>query len=231
MSSLKDDRGYNQVFIPSYATNKRLERRADLIAAQFTDENEKKILEIGSGLGTMANMIAHKTRSSILGIDLCQPFVDQANARYKKENLSFEVMDFNTPSDFNNQRFDYVIGNGILHHLYYNLDAALVNIRKLLKPGGKFIFWEPNIYNPFCYVIFTYPYFRKKASLEPAEMAFSKPFISEKLAAAGYQNIRVEYRDFLLPGISIMIGSIIEKIPVLRKTAQSIFITAENPRT
>jgi hypothetical protein len=113
------------------------------------------------------------------------------------------------------------------------LDVALVNLKKLLKPGGKIIFWEPNLSNPYVYLIFTYPSIRKKANLEPDEMAFSKKFIEQKLQIAGFKQINVSYRDFLLPGIpeilvkpSIVIGDIVEKIPVLRNVSQSLFIEA-----
>ena len=71
----------------------------------------------------------------------------------------------------------------------------------LLKDKGKIIFLEPNLFNPYIYLIFSYESLRKKAHLEPDEMAFSKPFIVEKLKKAGFSNIQVEYRDFLLPGI------------------------------
>ena len=137
--------------------------------------------------------------------------------------------------DFNGRQFDHIIGNGILHHLYFQLDEALTTIKKLLKPGGKIIFLEPNIYNPYCWVIFSFPFFRKKAHLEPAEMAFSKSFITKKLHSVGYENIKVGYRDFLLPGIprflvnpSIAVGALAERIPLLKMWSQSIFITAEN---
>ena len=235
MSSLKDDRGYNQIFIPSASTNIRLERRAEYIISQFTTNGTNDILEIGCGMGIMANMMATKTNGNVLGVDLCQPFIEYARKEFNRFNLSFGVMDFNKPDDFRDRKFDYVVGNGILHHLYHHLDEALVNIRKLLKSGGKMIFLEPNIYNPYCYLIFTYPYFRKKASLEPTEMAFSKKFIIKKLNTAGYKNIKVEYKDFLLPGIpkflikpSIIIGSVAEKVPLIKMVSQSIFISAEN---
>ena len=49
----------------------------------------------------------------------------------------------------------------------------------------------------------------------------------------GYRDIRVEYRDFLLPGIpdvlitpSIVVGAILERIPLVRMLSQSIFISA-----
>ena len=180
MNNFKDDRGYNQIFTPSTSTNIRLERRAEYIISQFEITGTKEILEIGCGMGIMANMMATKTNGNVLGIDLCQPFIESAKKEFNHPNLSFGVMDFNKPEDFLHRKFDYIVGNGILHHLYHHLDEALVNIKKLLKPGGKMIFLEPNIYNPYCYLIFTYPYFRKKASLEPTEMAFSKKFITNK---------------------------------------------------
>jgi len=64
-------------------------------------------------------------------------------------------------------------------------------------------------------------------------MAFSKSFVSEKLAKAGYKNIKVEYKDFLLPGVpdalitpSVVIGDVLEKIPLVKNVSQSIFISA-----
>ena len=235
MSSLKDDQGHNQIFKPSYATDKRLERRADYIISQFTSTQDIDVLEIGCGMGIMANMIAGKIKTNFLGVDLCEPFIAAARRNFTNPTLSFEVMDFNKAEDFMHKRFDYIIGNGILHHLYYNLDSALVNIRRLLKPGGKMIFLEPNIYNPYVSLIFKNSYFRKKAALEPTEMAFSKKFITQKLRTAGYKNIKVEYKDFLLPGIprifvkpSIVIGDFAERTPLLKKISQSIFISAEN---
>jgi len=64
-------------------------------------------------------------------------------------------------------------------------------------------------------------------------MAFSKGYITSLLSAAGYRDIRVEYKDFLLPGIpdaliapSIAVGALVERIPWVRMLSQSIFISA-----
>jgi 2-polyprenyl-3-methyl-5-hydroxy-6-metoxy-1,4-benzoquinol methylase len=234
--SLKDDRGYNQVFKPSYSTNIRLERRASYIIDHFKSDENIDVLEIGCGIGIMANMIASKISGSVLGVDLCVPFIETAKKTFVRSNLSFEVMDFNSPEHFGQRRFDYIVGNGILHHLYHNLDNALANIKHLLKPNGRIVFLEPNIYNPYCQLIFKNAYFRKKAALEPGEMAFSKRFINDKLSSLGYENIEIEFKDFLLPGIprlfvkpSVFFGAIAEKIPIVRMWSQSIYISAQKP--
>lgn len=234
MENIKDDRGYNQVWADSKATRVRAERRCEYMISKMDVLPQKSIMEIGCGIGKNAFMLAKKTGMNVLGTDLCEPFVAEAKKNYPLTNLRYAILDFNKAEEFEGEKFDYIIGNGILHHLYHHLDSAFTNMRALLKDKGKIIFLEPNLYNPYVYFIFSYPRLRKLAHLEPDEMAFSKNFVTNKLAKAGYNNIQVEYKDFLLPGIpdflitpSVAIGNILEKTPVVNKVAQSIFIVAE----
>ena len=233
MENIKDDRGYNQVWADTKSTRIRAERRCDYMISQMQLSPSKSVMEIGCGTGKNACLLAQKTGMQILGTDLCIPFIEEARKNFNLPNLRFDILDFNKADQFKGETFDYIIGNGILHHLYYHLDEAFRNMLTLLKPGGKLIFLEPNIYNPYVHLIFSYAPLRKMAHLEPDEMAFSKTFISEKLKATGYTGIQVEYKDFLLPGIpeflvqpSIMLGDVLEKIPVVRNISQSIFISA-----
>jgi len=244
MSSRTDDRGYNQMFSPSKAMDVRTERRCDYIISQisqsadsqhYTGGGSKSILEIGCGSGEMAALLASKTVAQVTGSDICKPFIEEAIAKHKASNLNFIVLDFNNPSTLAGEKFDYIVGNGILHHLYYHLDEALRHIKALLKPNGKIVFLEPNLYNPYCWLIFnTTASMRKWAKLEPDEMAIRRRQITKQLKNAGYVNVKAEYRDFLLPNIPAMlikpvcaIGSIVEKIPILNRLAQSVFISAD----
>ena len=168
----------------------------------------------------------------VIGSDLCVPFIEGAKEKYILPNLSFDTLDFNTAASLNN-KFDYIIGNGILHHLYYNLNTVLATLKNLLNENGKIIFMEPNINNPYVATIFKIDFFRKWANLEPDEMAFSKSYINEKLNSIGFKSIEITYKDFLLPGIpkflvepSIHIGNILEKTP-LKFISQSILISAQ----
>jgi len=65
-------------------------------------------------------------------------------------------------------------------------------------------------------------------------MAIRRRQITKQLKNAGYVNVKAEYRDFLLPNVPTMlikpvcaIGSLVEKIPILNRLAQSVFISAE----
>jgi SAM-dependent methyltransferase len=193
----------------------------------------KSVMEIGCGSGKNAFLLAQKTGMKVLGTDLCEPFIKEAREHFILPNLRFDLLDFNKAPEFKGEQFDYIIGNGILHHLYFHLDEAFLNMRSLLKKNGKIIFLEPNLYNPYVYLIFTVPFLRTKTNLEPDEMAFSKDFITKKLLKAGYKDVKVEYKDFLLPGIpevlitpSVKAGNLLEKIPFVKKVSQSIFISA-----
>lgn len=237
MSNIKDERGFNQIFEDSEAAKIRKIRRCDYMINQMVITSTTNVLEIGCGTGEALQYIADKTTANCMGIDLSKKFIDSAQQQYQKSNLSFQVADFNKPESFTGQmafnNFDYVVGNGIIHHLYYNLEQSLVNLHKLLKPNGKIVFIEPNIYNPYVALIFKIPALRKKAFLEPDEMAFSGSFINKKLKEAGFSKVKIEIRDFLLPNTPtflikpvIAIGAVLEKTP-LTYIAQSVFITAE----
>lgn len=231
MASIVDDRGYNQGFKLVESTVVRMRRRAQMFLDQMDLSRSGDVLEIGCGTGEISNWIAEGSAYSVLGTDICAPFIQSAASRYVRGNLRYEVVDFNDPAQVKGRTFDYVVGNGILHHLYPNLESCLVTIRSLLRPGGKMLFMEPNIYNPYCAVIFNFT--RSLAKLEPGEMAFSRRYISRLIKRAGFAEQAVSYRDFLVPGIpsplirpSIALSACLERIPVVNHLSQSLFIEA-----
>lgn len=237
ISNIKDDRGYNQVYKPSKALKIRTARRFEYIRNEITKNKEVEILEIGCGTGELSYMLARKTGATVFGTDICLPFLEKAKENYAIKNLRFDFLDFNDfeKNDYyKNKKFDYIVGNGILHHLYYELDKTLESLNHLLKNGGKIIFLEPNLLNPYCYSIFNFKLLRRLAKLEPAEMAFTKKFIFAKLEKHGFNDITVKYKDFLLPNTPsflikpvILMGSLFERIFLLRNLSQSIYIVAK----
>ena len=244
MSSIVDDRGYNQGYKASKSVEIRTERRCDYIISrlELKGSGSASILEIGCGTGKHSYLLAKKTGKHFLGTDICGPFIEEARARYSLPNLEYKQLDFNSRGDvmkvLNGLTFDYIVGDGILHHLYDNLDNSLININKLLSPGGKIVFLEPNFYNPYCLLIFNIGVFRKLAKLEPGEMTFTPGFITKKLKNAGFSGVNIDFRDFLVPGIpdcminpAIAVGNVIEKLPLMNRLSQSIFISAVKQQT
>ena len=243
MANIVDERGYNQIFKSSRAQAIRVRRRAEaMVQAMRLPEapDERKgihIMEIGCGMGELAHHLVRLTGARVTGVDLSPKFIEQARVAHRLPQLDFQVMDiFALPPAAPDQRYDFIVGNGILHHLYHGLDHVLARLQEWLVPGGRLIFWEPNLHNPYVYLIFSFPRLRRLARLEPGEMAFTRNFIATKLARTGYTDIVVARRDFLLPNTpgpfirpAIALGQLIERVPPLAGVAPSLFIQAVRP--
>jgi SAM-dependent methyltransferase len=237
MTSIVDDRGYNQGFEWTKTQALRMERRARAIVSAAAVQHTDRIIELGCGTGELASLMAANTSARVTGVDICVPFIEQARQRFASPRLDFAVADLSKIEEIDRlgANFDAVVGNGILHHLYYVIDEALPRLRRLLKPGGRFVFFEPNLFNPYVAAIFSIDPLRKIAKLEPDEMAFTPRWIRERLGKAGFATTHVEFKDFLLPNLPwavaptvATVGDRLEKIPLIDHLAQSLFITAKN---
>jgi len=113
------------------------------------DSPDKRVLEYGCGQGEASLIIAKKySPKSVVGIDISDVAVDQARSEATAlglSNISFQVMNAEK-MDFPDDEFDLVCGFGILHHL--DLDIALRELARVLKPHGSCIFLEPLGHNP-----------------------------------------------------------------------------------
>jgi SAM-dependent methyltransferase len=233
MRSVRDESGFNQGWSGGLSTDVRTERRCDLLISRMAPAPARSVLEIGCGRGEIARQIARKTGMRVVGLDRSPRFVDEARSKVGTESAEFVVGDFTRPDDLENERFDYIVGNGILHHLYHDLNPSLLAMRKLLTDDGRIVFLEPNLHNPYVFLIFSVRPLRRVFRLEPDEMAFSRRFAMRHLVDAGFTDIEVEYRDFLIPGVPawmirplVELGDVAERTPGVRHLSQSLFISA-----
>ena len=240
MASILDERGYNQGFIHNEAQAVRLRRRAAAIVAALPATGQRddlRILELGCGTGELAHELAELTQARITGVDLSPGFIACARENFQRVNLDFIVADLTRQlPDTDQARYHAITGNGILHHLYHHLDTVLPALHRWLLPGGRLVFWEPNLWNPYIWTIFSLGPMRRLAKLEPDEMAFTPSFIRDKLARAGFTRINVTTRDFLLPNTPsaliapvIAVGDRLDRVPLINRLAQSLFLSAEKP--
>ncbi len=175
----------------------------------------------------MARYLADRTGMQVLGVDRSERFVQVASNNPAAVNVRFEVMDFTRPDQILGRRFDYVVGNGILHHLYDDLAQSLQAMRNLLITGGRIVFLEPNLDNPYVYLVFTRPTLRRLAKLEPDEMAFSRRF-AIPASPGGWllgckcriQGLLASWRPKLAIRPLVTFGEFAESTPGLKHLAQ-----------
>lgn len=110
--------------------------------ADFTQYADKKVLEVGVGLGADHQMIAQSQQpvanneQTLYGIDLTERAISHTKNRFNALGLhsNLQVADAeNLP--FSNDMFDAVYSWGVLHHSP-NTKKAVLEVLRVLKPGG-----------------------------------------------------------------------------------------------
>ena len=105
----------------------------------------KDVLEYGCGVGGYAFTLAERG-ANVTGIDISDVAVRKARERAAGDpRLTFRVADAEV-LPFEPAAFDLVCGTGILHHL--DVARAVREIGRVLRPGGRAVFYEPVGYNP-----------------------------------------------------------------------------------
>jgi ubiquinone/menaquinone biosynthesis C-methylase UbiE len=103
-----------------------------------------RVLEVGCGRGVGTDIIFKRFGArEVHAFDLDPDMVDRARLRlssYGPDRLKLSVGDV-TSIDADDRSFDAVVDFGILHHVP-RWQAAVSEIRRVLRPGGRFFFEE-----------------------------------------------------------------------------------------
>ena len=104
---------------------------------------ESHVLDIGSGSGRYALQVAATTGCKVLGVDINEPGIENANqlalAHNLAERVRFEKCDASQPLGFSDATFDAVFSNDVLCHIP-GRDKLLGELHRVLKPGGRLLF-------------------------------------------------------------------------------------------
>jgi len=207
-------------------------RRAEIIASGAGLGPGARALEVGCGTGLFTEMFA-ATGAQLVAVDISPDLLDIARARGLYPGMvqflqkRFEDCDVDGP-------FDAVIGSSILHHL--DIEAALARIFELLKPHGIMSFAEPNMLNPQILLQKNVFWLKRYLGDSPDETAFIRYRLRKLLLQAGFEDIQITPFDWLHPitPASLInsvkrIGLVLEKIPVIREFAGSLYIRCCRP--
>lgn len=125
-------------------------RFGQLISDYMKSGKYKVLLELGSQAWTTWMDFDKYPPQELVCINISESQLAKGvEASIKKIGLEhlidFQIMDAHSLK-FPDATFDLVFGGSILHHL--NIETAIKEIYRVLKPGGIIIFEEPLIHNP-----------------------------------------------------------------------------------
>jgi demethylmenaquinone methyltransferase/2-methoxy-6-polyprenyl-1,4-benzoquinol methylase len=117
------------------------------VVAIVGKNNPKQILDIATGTGDLALMMAELNSDKIIGLDISTGMLNVGKQKIAKANLSdtIEMMVGDSENmPFQDNTFDAItVSFGVRN--FANLDKGLTEIRRVLKPGGTFVVLETSV--------------------------------------------------------------------------------------
>lgn len=205
----------------------RWARRVSMLTAHFHGGEE--VLELGCGTGYFTRALA-ATGAQITAIDISSDLLAKARRECCGDNVFFDLQNAYALT-YLDDRFDVVVGSSVLHHL--EIEPALAEILRVLKPGGSVCFTEPNMMNPQIALQKNVPAIKRRLGDSPDETAFFRWSFRRRMARAGFREIQIQPFDFLHPRIAPRwiprmqaLGELLERTPLLGEIAGSLHIRA-----
>ena len=187
------------------------------------------VLELGCGTGSFTRELA-RSGADIVAIDVSPELLEIAKLNCSVPNVRFQIQNAYSLS-YSEAVFDSVVGSSVLHHL--EIEEALRDVYRVLKPEGTICFTEPNMLNPQIAIQKNIPWIKQKLGDSPDETAFFRWPLRRLLERAGYRDIRVDPFDFLHPKTPVALidrmdafGRFLENVPVISEVAGSLYIRA-----
>lgn len=210
----------------SPAGQRRGARRSRWFKA-FIGDGPGRVLEVGCGTGIFTAELA-RTGNTIVAVDISDALIRKARERVPFANVSFIVGNA-CETAIRSGSLDCIVGSSSLHHL--EVRSALKECLRILKPGGRLMFTEPNMMNPQVALVKTVPFIKRRAGDSPDETAFFRWRLAAELRRAGFVDVLVEPFDFLHPrtperflSLTERLAGGMEKIPLIREFSGSLVI-------
>ncbi|MEK8022927.1 MAG: methyltransferase domain-containing protein [Candidatus Hydrogenedentota bacterium] len=216
----------------SVTGQRRQSRRAMMLRKEI--KGLGRVLEFGAGTGEFTRRIVmaadKRAGRRLVSVDISHDLLLKGRQEGAFDNAWIVECDAHH-LPFREGVFDAICGSSILHHL--EVENALAEGFRILKPGGRAAFSEPNFANPQNAIVKRSKFLKARFGDTPHETAFFKGQMENIFRKTGFSTVLVEFYDFLYPlipdklvSLAENIGLMVEKIPGVRNIAGSLWITA-----
>lgn len=196
-----------------------LRRHVDEVFRAVDVKPDDRVLEVGCGMGRYTLLLAERG-VRVEGFDLSPVLLSHLD-RFNggRFDVPLHCGDLLDPAPALEGAFDDVMGFFVLHHIV-DIEASFRSVLRLLKPGGRCVFVEPNAYNPLFYVqILLTPGMTWAGDKGVAGMRAGR--VLSAMGAAGLSGCRVERFGFFPPFLANRPGGAawerrLERLSVLR---------------
>ena len=123
------------------------------VVAIVGENNPKQILDIATGTGDLAIMMAALNPDRVVGLDISAGMLEVGKQKIAKANLSDKIEMIVGDSEnmpFDDNTFDAItVSFGVRN--FANLNKGLTEIKRVLKPKGKLVILETSVPTKFPY--------------------------------------------------------------------------------
>lgn len=118
-------------------------REYEMIAEAAALEGAEAVLDLGCGSGIHTRPVAQiVTHGIVMGLDLSVPMLKYASSRARADGIDNTLFIHGNALDlpFHDSEFDTVLCCATIHHFTVaHLPAVVEEVRRVLKPGGRFV--------------------------------------------------------------------------------------------
>jgi ubiquinone/menaquinone biosynthesis C-methylase UbiE len=176
--------------------------RRILGAARITAQD--RVLDLGCGIGNILIALAERTafEQPTIGVDVSPSLIELGQREVHKAALEGRITLQVAPATslpFGDERFDVVLTSHVIKHLDdESLARGLVEVARVLRPGGRFLLWEFKK-SPLSAPLFISA---RTTGLPPPFTLRTEETLRAALLAAGFARVdRVPSGFFLLPPV------------------------------
>lgn len=134
---------------------------------------DAKILDLGCGSGEFIRILKERGFTSIDGWEIQSDLISESDSDCIREGNCLVIP--GVPP-----QYDAIIILGVLHHLssFDEVTTALENVKRMLKPGGKFFSVEPR--NTLARTVMTHLMFAVPMGLLPAQIKIDRFLVDQE---------------------------------------------------